>query len=70
MQGKLREMCIINSNMSYKNSILRRAPFNKLYNFRVSDNIQSQLSEYAEKYLITHLEHNFKTLDFYKTAAQ
>lgn len=44
--------------------------FNKLYNFRVSDNIQSQLSEYAEKYLITHLEHNFKTLDFYKTAAQ
>ena len=37
MQGELREMCIINSNMSYKNSIIRRAPFNKLYNLLIND---------------------------------
>ena len=37
MQGELREICIIASNMSYKNSIIRRAPFNKLYNLLIND---------------------------------
>ena len=37
MQGELREMCIIDSSMSYKNSIIRRAPFNKLYNLLIND---------------------------------
>ena len=37
MQGELREICIITSNMSYKNSIIRRAPFNKLYNLLIND---------------------------------
>ncbi len=41
--------------------------FNRLYNFKVSEKIQSDLSEYSERYMITHLEHNFKTLDFYKS---
>lgn len=37
MQGELREICIIDSSMSYKNSIIRRAPFNKLYNLLIND---------------------------------
>ena len=37
MQCELREICIIASNMSYKNSIIRRAPFNKLYNLLIND---------------------------------
>ena len=37
MQGELREMCIIASNMSYKNSIIRRAPFKELYNLLIND---------------------------------
>ena len=37
MQGELREMYIINSNMSYKNSIIRRAPFKEIYNLLVND---------------------------------
>ena len=37
MQGELREICIITSNMSYKNSIIRRAPFDKLYNLLIND---------------------------------
>ena len=37
MQGELREICIITSNMSYKNSIIRRAPFDKLYNLLSND---------------------------------
>ena len=37
MQGELREICIIASNMSYKNRIIRRAPFNTLYNLLIND---------------------------------
>lgn len=37
MQSELREICIITSNMSYKNSIIRRAPFDKLYNLLSND---------------------------------
>ena len=37
MQGELREIYIIASNMSYKNSIIRRAPFKEIYNLLVND---------------------------------
>ena len=33
----MREICIIASNMSYKNSIIRRAPFKKIYNLLIND---------------------------------
>lgn len=41
--------------------------FDRLFNFRVSDNTLSVLSEVAEKYLIYHLERSFDTLEFYKS---
>ena len=40
---------------------------NRLYNFKISDETQAVLSRFAERYLITHMERNFKTLDFYKS---
>lgn len=40
--------------------------FGRLFNFRVSEGTQERLSEFAEQYLITHLERSFGTLDFYK----
>ncbi|MCR5600048.1 MAG: DNA repair protein RecO [Ruminococcus sp.] len=43
------------------------ADFSRLFNFRVSDGTQQQLSELAEQYLLIHLERGFGTLDFYKT---
>ena len=41
--------------------------FDRLFNFRVSDGTLAVLSEITEKYLLFHLERNFKTLDFYKS---
>lgn len=40
--------------------------FDRLFNFRVSDETQKKLSVFSENYLISHLERNFRTLDFYK----
>lgn len=41
--------------------------FNRLYNFRVSDNSLSVLSQLTEAYMQAHLEHSFKTLEFYRS---
>ena len=41
--------------------------FDRLFNFRVSEETQQRLSALAESYLLTHLERSFGTLDFYKT---
>ncbi len=40
--------------------------FKRTFNFRVSDKVQSELSDFAEAYLICHLEKEFVTLGFYK----
>ena len=41
--------------------------FEKLFNFKISDKVQSVLSVVTEKYLINHLNRSFKTLDFYNS---
>lgn len=43
------------------------ADFDRLFNFRVSDNTLERLSVFSESYIISHLERNFNTLDFYKS---
>lgn len=40
--------------------------FNRLFNFRVSESTLQSLAELAEQYMLTHLEHSFGTLEFYK----
>ena len=41
--------------------------FDKLWSFKISSETQKKLSYIAENYLLTHLDRNFKTLDFYKS---
>lgn len=41
--------------------------YDKLYNFKISEESQKQLSAVTEQYVIMHLEKNFKTLNFYKS---
>lgn len=43
------------------------ADFNRLFNFRLSDESLSRLSDFSELYIKSHLERNFNTLDFYKS---
>lgn len=41
--------------------------FEDLWKFKVTDKLQKKLSYLSENYLMTHIERNFKTLDFYKS---
>jgi len=41
----------------------------RTFNFRISDETLSDLSELAEKYMLCRLERGYKTLDFYKSIA-
>lgn len=41
--------------------------FDKLYSFKISDTAQKKLSLITERYLISHLNRNFKTLEFFKS---
>lgn len=43
------------------------ADFDRLFNFRLSEQSMNNLSKIAEKYLLIHLDRQFKTLDFYKS---
>ncbi|MBQ8297069.1 MAG: DNA repair protein RecO [Ruminococcus sp.] len=43
------------------------ADFDRLFNFRVSEAVQSELSAISEAYLTRHLERSFNTLNFYKS---
>ena len=43
------------------------ADFDRLFNFRVSEKVQSALTAFSEAYITAHLEKHFKTLDFYKS---
>jgi len=39
---------------------------NRLFNFKIGSETQRILSEITEKYILCHLAHHFKALDFYK----
>ena len=41
--------------------------YERLFNFRVSDEMQKMLSLFTENYLLTHIGRGFQTLDFYKS---
>lgn len=43
------------------------ADFDRLFNFRISEQSQNKLSFITERYLLLQLDARFKTLDFYKT---
>lgn len=40
--------------------------FEKIYSFKMEESALSDLSFITEKYLLSHLRKNFKTLEFYK----
>lgn len=44
--------------------------FEKLWNFKVSENVEKRLSFITESYLLSHLDRDFKTLNFYKELKQ
>lgn len=61
------DIVIINEAVLHTLRHIVFSDFSKLFNFKISDLVQQKLSEITEKYLLSHLNRNFKTLDFYKT---
>lgn len=43
------------------------ADFDRLFNFRLSEDSCDKLAAFSEAYIVTHLERSFKTLDFYRS---
>ncbi|HRR76868.1 MAG TPA: DNA repair protein RecO [Ruminococcus sp.] len=43
------------------------AGYDRLYNFRVSEDTMQKLAYTAENYITAHLERSFRTLDFYRS---
>lgn len=43
------------------------ADFNRLFNFRIPENSIYRLASFSELYILSQLERNFYTLDFYKS---
>lgn len=41
--------------------------FNRLFNFKISDELQSSVGKITEKYTLAHFDHDFKTLKYYKS---
>lgn len=60
---------IIEGSLSFLRAVrhIVLSDFERLFNFRVSDNVQKKLSYFSERYIIHHLERKFNTLEFYKS---
>ncbi len=43
------------------------SPVEKIYHFTLKSSILSQLQQFSEKYLLYHLDRDFKSLDYYKS---
>lgn len=56
----------INSSVLHAIRYICLTDFEKLWSFKLSDNAQKSLSQITEKYILSHTEKHFKTLDFYK----
>ncbi|MGN0689493.1 MAG: DNA repair protein RecO [Oscillospiraceae bacterium] len=56
----------INSSVLHAIRYICLTDFEKLWSFKLSDNAQKSLSQITEKYILSHTERHFKTLDFYK----
>lgn len=57
----------INSSVVHALRHIVFTDFNRLFNFRLSEKSMKKLSVLTEKYLLIHLDRQFKTLEFYKS---
>lgn len=58
---------LINKSLLHTMRYIIFTEFKSLFNFKISNEVQAVLSDITEKYLITHLNRSFKTLEFYKS---
>lgn len=57
----------INNTVLHSMRYIVFSDFDKLFNFKISSQSDKLLSKVTEKYVLSQLNRNFKTLDFYKS---
>lgn len=62
----LSSFVLINQTQLHTIRYILLSDFDKLFNFKVSEQQMKKVSMISEDYLITHLNRKFKTLEFYK----
>ena len=58
---------LINKTVLHTLRYIIYSEFDKLFNFKIGDNIQKTVSIISEDYVTVQLNRNFKTLEFYKS---
>ena len=58
---------IINATILHTMRYIVLSEFEKIFSFKINDYTQKKLSIITEQYLLSHLNRNFKTLEFYKS---
>lgn len=56
----------INNTILHSLRFICLAELKRIFNFKVGEENQRSLNEITEKYILRHLSHRFKALDFYK----
>ena len=61
------EYTALTQSLLYAMRFIVYSPVDKIYHFNLKSNILSQLVSLSEKYLLHHLDREFKSLDYYKS---
>jgi DNA repair protein RecO (recombination protein O) len=70
----IKQNAIISGNIFYLNEVLLytvkyilNAPLEKIYTFQTNQSVIDNLSALSERYILTHLDRGFQSLDYYKS---
>lgn len=61
------EYTILQPSLLYSMRFIIYSPVEKIYHFNLKSSILTQLEQFCEKYLLHHLDRQFRSLDYYKT---
>lgn len=65
LENDNREVFHLDASLLHTIRFILLSDFNKIYKFKISDNLLEELNCFSEKFLLCHLDRNFKTLEFY-----
>ncbi|HNX64852.1 MAG TPA: DNA repair protein RecO [Oscillospiraceae bacterium] len=65
--GLTNDVFVLNKAVLHIVRYIVLSELDKIWKFKVSDETQSKLNDFSEKYITSHFDRHFKTLDFYHT---
>lgn len=61
------QYALLQPSLLYSMRFIIYSPVEKIYHFNMKGNLLSQLEQFSEKYLLYHLDREFRSLDYYKS---